>query len=312
MTTYDLVRSNDTPVLKEFDTGLSKCRAAAVLPDAPIAVISDLDQLAVVDLRSGAISVFPLAGEWGTKSIVGLTDRRILVVSILDVFVYELTRDKLKTSRSWQIKSDGSVLDVAATADGSRVVVAAGDRHYDGGIQKLRPKTLLTGTGLDCLAIGMTPDGGVIAAGRNDGVDVYTGLPPVAGRELRFDNEENVPVLAVGVAPDGRHALVGDDITRVALFDVDSGYCTPLDSHGKAIAVRWSPDGSVAATIVLTREVVMYDPTGDPVACLVHADSGRNYFVGGGWAPGAQQFVVGTEHGRILVWDFATPRPTQD
>lgn len=170
-------------------------------------------------------------------------------------------------------------------------------------------ETVFTSADGGCLAVGLTPDGETVAIGRRDGVDVYAGAPLTVRNELRFNDAHisstDVPVLSAGLSPDGRRLVAGDDITRVGLFDIATGVRTRLDSAGKGIGVRWSPDGSAFAVIVLTRQVVIHDGSGEPVNHLVHEESGTNYFVGGAWTTDASRLVVGTEDGRILAWSFA-------
>jgi WD40 repeat protein len=302
MTARDAVELG-RPVLQEFATGLTDCRSASVMPGGPVAVVGNLEELAFVDLTSGTVERHALGGEWGVRSVVGLTDRRVLVVSVCDVVLYGLTGGGLVTLDTWAIESEGAVVDVAATTTGSRFAVAAGHRLYVGGAGRRDLDVVLVRPDPDCLATSLSRNGEVVAAGRGGGVNVYAGRPPIRRDRLRLDDGD-VPALAIGLSPDGRRVVAGDDVTRLALFDVDTGVRTDLEPVGKAVAVDWTPDGSAVAAVGLTRQVLVYDGSGRTLARMEHDASGVNYFVGGGWTAAATRVVAGTEHGLILTWAF--------
>jgi hypothetical protein len=119
-------------VLREYATELTKCRAVTVLPDAPVAVLGDHERLAVVDLETGEVEIDLVDDESTLSALVGLTGRRMLAGGLGEISLYGLEKRRATPIRQWKIKSDAS--DVAATASGSRFVVAAGDRFYVGDV----------------------------------------------------------------------------------------------------------------------------------------------------------------------------------
>jgi hypothetical protein len=316
MTSADIVRGRSQRARlapREYVTGLSSCRAVAVLADAPVAVLADNDQFAVVDLDTGACETHPVPwDDSAIRSLVGLTGRRVLAVDFHRVALCRLGEHGVVPVRHWRIECDTSVLDVAATAAGSRFVVAAGDRFYLGDVDRPdlaefgSPDRTDIGTA-GCLAACVSPSGDTVAVGRVGAVDVYaaagmsTAAPLSPSQVLRV-NTNGVPVLSAGMSPDGRHLAAGDDVTATVMFDVERGSRVQVSEGGKVIAVRWSPDGSVCALVALTRSVGLVDPAGRLLAELEPAERGTYYFIGGGWTVQGDRFVVGTEHGKLLAW----------
>ena len=295
MTTSELVRLG-RPVAREYDTGLAGCRATAVLPDEPVAVLGDRGTLAVVDLESGDVRRHAFVDEWGPKSIAGLTGRRVLVAGVKAVYLYAIREDRLDPLATWSIGSVGSIVDVAATASGSVFAVAAGDRVYRGQVD--RPH-LDVRSSADCLAVAVSADGTRVGSGRGGRVD----LDPAARAEVTV-NDKDIPILSAGLSPDGRLLVACDDITQTVLADLDAGTTAQVRGAGKAVAARWSPDGSACALIALTRTVQLLDRSGEPAGMLEPAGSGTYYLLGGGWTADGRSLVAGTEHGRILSWTW--------
>jgi WD40 repeat protein len=278
---------------QEFDTGLEDCRAAAVLPDAPIAVLANRAAIATVDLDSGAAGRMELADEWGVKAIAGLSANRVLVANIKTVVLYDLAQGPVG---SWDIESWGATLDVAATPSGSVFAVAAGDRFYTGGIGRY---DLASTPSPNCLAVAVSADGALVAAGRDGFVDVYQ-----RGGLTRSLGGGDIPALSIGLAPGGRRLMTCDDNTDTAMFDLDTGARTPLDTAGKAVAMRWSPDGTTCAAIALTRLVGLLDADGGHRRHLEPPERGTYYLLGGGWTPDGKRIAAGTEHGKIVSWSL--------
>jgi len=280
-----------------------------VLPDAPVAVLGDDGHLAVVDLDTGAVDTYLVDEDMPPTALVGLTDRRVLVVGFHTVELYRLDGPAgRKTSiREWRIESDTSVLDVAATASGSRFVVAAGDRFYVGDVDEPdlveveSPDQTWYGSA-GCLAAYVSPDGATIAVGRAGSIDVHAATPLRRIHDLCL-NERGDAVLSTALSPDGRRLVAGDDAARTALFDLDGGDQVRVSEGGKVIAARWRRDGGVCALVVLTRSVGVVDRTGRLLAELTPQEPGTYYFLGGNWV-GDDRFAVGTEHGKILVWNL--------
>ncbi|MFA1547011.1 WD40 repeat domain-containing protein [Actinomadura chokoriensis] len=278
------------------------------MPDAPVAVLGDGGHLAVVDLDTGEVDTYEIDDDLPPVALVGLTDRRVLAVRFDTVELYRLDGPGEWTApiRQWRIKSDTSVLDVAATASGSRFVVAAGDRFYVGGVDDPdllevdSPDQTLDGTA-GCLAAYVSPDGATLAVGRAGSIDVYDAAPLRRIRDLCL-NEKGDAVLCAALSPDGRRLMTGDDAARTALFDLDGGTGAQVSEGGKVITARWNRDGSACALVVLTRSVGVVDPSGRLLAELTPQEPGTYYFLGGGWAGGGNRFAVGTEHGKILAW----------
>jgi hypothetical protein len=333
MTTTDPVDTGSTHprfargrfALREYVTGFDDCWSTTVLPDAPVAVLAAADRLAAVDLDTGAVDVYPIGGDLSVRAMVGLTGRRILAVRFdrIEMFHLDGSARRVRPIRRWTIRSESSVLDVSATATGSRFVVAAGDRFYLGDVESRRrlvcvesPDETFYGSA-GCLAAYVSPDGGTLAVGRVGSIDVHTGGPGGAGGEpLRriHDlslNTKGYAVLSIGMSPDGRRLVAGDDYATSALFDLHAGTRAGLSEGGKVVAVKWTPDGGTCALVMLTRTVGLLDPSGRLQAELSPDEAGTYYFLGGGWA-GDDRFVVGTEHGKVLAWSHEAEDQRQD
>lgn len=297
-------------MLREYVTGLDECRATTVLPDAPVAVLGAEGHLAVVDLDTGAVDTYEVDDDLPPVALVGLTGRRVLAVRFSSVELYRLDGpgEWKAPIRRWRIQSDTSVLDVAATASGSRFVVAAGDRFYVGDVDDPdlvevdSPDQTWYGTA-GCLAAYVSPDGATVGVGRAGSVGVYAAAPLRRIRDLTL-NEKGDAVLSVALSPDGRRLMAGDDATRTALFDFDGGTRDQVSGGGKVIKAQWSRDGGACALVVLTRAVGVVDPSGRLLVELAPQETGTYYFLGGGWAGGGDRFAVGTEHGKILAWNL--------
>jgi hypothetical protein len=300
--------------LREHVTGLDDCWSTTVLPDVPIAVLAGADRIAAVDLDTGAVDAYPIGGDLTVRAMVGLTGRRVLAVRFdcIEMFHLDGSARRLRPVRRWTIRSESSVLDVSATATGSRFVVAAGDRFYLGDVESRRrlvcvesPDETFYGSA-GCLAAYVSPEGGTLAVGRVGSVDVHTGGTGGTGGELRriHDlslNTKGYAVLSIGISPDGRRLVAGDDYATSALFDLHAGTRTELSEGAKVVGAKWTPDGGTCAVVMLTRTVGLLDPSGRLQAELTPDEPGTYYFLGGGWA-GDDRFVVGTEHGKVLVW----------
>ncbi|MEV0645637.1 WD40 repeat domain-containing protein [Phytomonospora sp. NPDC050363] len=314
MSTLELLRST-TPVLRVHDSGLigpdaspySSCQAGGVSRDEPYALIADDAELVGVNLETGELHRHKLRGESTPKSIVGLTGRRFVVVSILDAHMYDLADGKLRLLREWdEFNSGGSVLQVAATPDASRIAIAAGDRVWEGSVKRKKLTSVIRRhKELSRYAVALSDDGQTLVCGGPGGATVHTGRPPGPTTEVRFPDSTDIPLLATGLSPDGELLAVGDDITRTALCDLSTGDLRPLDTSGKAIAIDWLPDGSGFAVVTLTREIYVFDREGQPVAVAGHPDSGTRYFYAGGWLPDGTGLWAATEHGLIVTWNFA-------
>src|SRR6185295_11974724 len=144
-------------------------------------------------------------------------------------------------------------------------------------------------------------DGHTLVAGRSGAVGIYAPQPLAFGQELAV-NEAEIPILSAGLSPDGGLLVACDAITRTALFDLGTGATHSVTSAGKAIAVRWSSDGTVCALVALTQLVGFVDRTGRTLRHVTPPGDGTYYFVGGGWTADGTRFVVGTEHGRVFCW----------
>lgn len=294
-------------VPRAYETELEECRSATVLPDVPVAVLGDRDgRLAAVELDTGAVATYEIFDESSVAALAGLTGRRVLAVGWDRVGLYALTGTEARLVRSWPIESDTSVIDVAATASGSRFVVAAGDRFYVGDAEEDRlaevkspDKTWYGSAG--CLAAYVSADGDTLAVGRAGSVDVHTAEGLRRVHDVRL-NEKGDAVLSAALSPDGRRLMVGDDAARTAVFDLADGTVTRVSGGAKTIAARWSGDGSACALVLLTRMVGLVDRSGRLLAQLTPEEGGTYYFLGGGWVPGGGRFAVGTEHGKVLTW----------
>lgn len=293
MNTAERVRA-DPPVLREHETGLTTCRATAVLPDEPLAVLGDGTHLAVVDLTTGEVRRHEFVDEWGPKAIAGLAGRRVLVAGINTVYLYAIRDDRLDPLATWSIRSVGSIIDVAATPSGSVFAVAAGDRVYRGRVDRSQ---LDTRGSTDCLAVAVSADGTRVGSGHGGRVDLGPRVEVTV-------NDKDIPILSAGLSPDGRRLVACDDITQTVLADLDAGTTTEVLSAGKAIAARWSPDGSVCALISLTRHIQLLDRDGAGAGSLSPAEAGTYYLLGGGWTADGRTLVAGTEHGKILTWSW--------
>ncbi|MEO3793394.1 WD40 repeat domain-containing protein [Nonomuraea sp. B10E15] len=276
----------------------------------PVAVLGDDGHLALVDLDTGTVDSYEVDDDLPPVALVGLTDRRVLVVRFNTIELYRLDgpAEWKAPIRQWQIKSDTSVLDVAATESGSRFVVAAGDRFYVGDVDNPdlvevdSPDRTWYGSA-GCLAGYVSPDGATFAVGRVGSIDVYTTAPLCRIHDLCM-NEKGDAVLSLALSPDGRRLVAGDDAARSALFDLGGGDRAQVSKGGKVIAAQWSRDGSVCALVVLTRAVGVVDLSGRLLAELTPQEPGTYYFLGGGWVAGGGRFAVGTEHGKILAWNL--------
>lgn len=298
------VRVHDSGLIPEDASPWNTCQASGISRDLPLAVISDSAEIVAIDLVTGEMERNELRGEWGVKAIVGLPGREFMLVSICDIRAGEFSQMATGMySRLWEIKSGGSVLGAAATPDLSRWAVAAGDRVWEGTIKRQKITSVVRKhKALNRYAVSMSSDGETLVVGGDGGVDVYIGQPPVKAEEYRFPDALDVPQLATGLSPDGGLIVMGDDITRTALIDRSTGEIRGLDTHGKAIAVDWTPDGEAFAVVTLTREIYVFDRTGKPLVHAGHPDSGTRYFTSGGFIPGGRGLWAGTEHGLIVTW----------
>ncbi len=281
-----------------YDTGLQDCRAMTVMPDRPQAILAAGDRIAVVDLDSGATVHAPVDLEWGMKAVVGLADGRLLVATVKEVALYALVDGGVRRERWWPIASQGSLIGLGSTVDGSRFAVAAGDRILTGSITGDGLRTVPVG---DCWAVSLSSDGRIVAACTGSGVDVFDALSLHHLRTLRVETVM-APLIAVALSPDGATVMAADDITRVLRWDLASAAHQELDPAAKAASIAWSPDSSCAMVVGLTQTVAVYAATGQAMTHLRPSESSTAYLVGGGWSADGRCVATGTEDGRIVVW----------
>ncbi|MFD8955028.1 WD40 repeat domain-containing protein [Streptomyces xanthophaeus] len=254
----------------------------------------------MVDLDSGEVRSFALPN-WQIKAMAGLANRRIIAVTLDAILLFELTPKGLVPLESWCIESEGSMLDIAVSDNGSRFAVAAGCRAYIGSTGKRHLEAIEL---IDCMAATCASRAGTLGVSGSGSVHFYGTEPRNSMQKLQIDG--NAPILSAGLSPDGRQIVVGDDYARSILFDVAAGEGIQLDSpSGKPIAIDWNPDSNSFVVLTLTREVAIYSRSGETLTHLFPTETGTYYMVGGGWTADGRSVVSGTEHGRILTWTLS-------
>ncbi len=199
----------------------------------------------------------------------------------------------------------GSVLAVAVTADGSRVV-SGGD---DMSVRVWDPVTgeclaRLSGHTGSVRAVAVTADGSqAVSSGNDMSVRVWD---PVTGECLARLDGHTGSVLAVAVTADGSRVVSGGDDGSVRVWDPVTGECLArLSGHtGSVRAVAVTADGSRVVSGGDDGSVRVWDPvtgkgpaqlpghTGSVLAVAVTADGSR--------------VVSGGDDGSVRVWDPVT------
>jgi hypothetical protein len=284
-------------MVREFDSGLSdECRTFAVSGD--LAVLADRFAFAVVDVGSGSVARYPHDYPYGPKAITVLADRRMLVASIEELHVYALSEFYASSIRSWPYKSTGTVIGLASA--GERFAIGVGDQLLTGWTDRDQLTAVDSPT---CEAVALSADGSLVAAARGDTVGVY-GTDALDLRAEFAIAALEAQVIATGITPDGTLVAAGDDYTQTAVFEPATGVRLPTDSVGKAVSLSWNVDGSLLLLVGL-RLLAVSERSGAPRSGLRDADLGRYYLLGGGWTADGSHVVIGTEHGKVQLWQLS-------
>jgi WD40 repeat protein len=195
----------------------------------------------------------------------------------------------------------------AVSADGGRVAVGA----PEGGLALWNADgtgdvRLLADGGKRTNVLAFTLDGGRIVTAAHDGdVRVWT---IADGTARRFPAGES-PLVALGIAPDGRSAAAGALDGRAWLLDLDGGRPPrPILHDGAVLALAHSPDGARLATASADGYVRVVDARTGDVAVTVPLAGGAIFALA--WAPGGQLLAAASEDGvvRVLAPDGSVRR----
>jgi WD40 repeat protein len=203
----------------------------------------------------------------------------------------------------------GPVVALALSPDGrlalsgSRAVGGDGSlRVWD--VAARREVRRLADSGLDVMALAISPDGSRALSSGSEGVRLWD-VP--TGQEIRSWKGHKGEVRSVAFAPDGRRAVTGGADGTVRLWDVDNGQeLRVLEAHvGGVWAVRVSPDGRTAVSGGADRMVRLWDlDTGKELDRLRGRHAADVLCVA--FSPDGMFIASGGEDHVVRLWDAVT------
>jgi WD40 repeat protein len=213
-------------------------------------------------------AAFRKFSEWVVS--VGFTpDEKMLIVgSYESAKVFDLAEKKERV----ELKLGGNVSSVVATSDSHSVVTAAYQRVVLWDISTGKEIRSLTGHRGQVQAVALSPSGGLLATGSDDGAIKLWQIDN--GKELRALAGHELPVTGLAFSPDGRRlASCSGNETRptkageVVLWDVETGQVvSKLGAGDKAVTgVAFSPDGKLLASGSYDEMIHVFDATSGQV-----------------------------------------------
>ena len=221
----------------------------------------------------------------------------------------------LATRPDVSVVSPSSVVTVAVSPDGKKLLTGTGDRvariwdARTGGLRRrlvghgglIRP----TGFGFVRSAV-FSPDGRLVATGGDDRTvrlwDADT------GRELRRLLGHRREVEAVAFAPDGKRLLTGSLDQTARIWEVATGKeLLRLEGHSGCLeAVAYSPDGTRALTAGLDNSARIWDArTGQQLRTLLGQ---RGDVLDVAFSPDGRLILTGNSDGSARIWDAVEGR----
>jgi len=209
----------------------------------------------------------------------------------------------------WRQRLTESVVSVAYSPDGSRIVSASNDgtmRVWDA--ETGQELTQLTGHIGIVYSMAYSPDGSRIVGGSSDGtVRVWDAE---TGRELTQLTGHTRRVNSVAYSPDGSHIVSGADDGMVRVWDAKTGQAlTQLTGHtGWVSSVAYSPDGSRIVSSGMDQTVWVWNAeTGQALIQLTgHTGWVSSVAYSPDGAPGGDRIVSGSSDRTVRVWDAET------
>ncbi|KAF7970202.1 hypothetical protein HWV62_24790 [Athelia sp. TMB] len=203
----------------------------------------------------------------------------------------------------------GSVLSVAFSPDGSKIVSGSDDktvRVWDVVTGQLAIPPLQGHQGY-VWSVAFSPDGSRIVSGSDDQTvrvwDAVTGqlaIPPLRGHQGS--------VLSVAFSPDGSKIVSGSSDRTVRVWDAVTGQLVfpPLQGHQAYVwSVAFSPDGSKIVSGSDDQSIHVWDTvTGQPAFPPLRGHEGSVLSVA--FSPDGSKIVSGSSDKTVRVWDAVT------
>jgi serine/threonine protein kinase len=153
-------------------------------------------------------------------------------------------------------------------------------------------------------AVAVTPDGGVIVSGNNDGTIRL--LHKRHGKVLKVLGGHSGSVWAVAVSPDGRMLASGGADGTIKLWDIDGGkLLRSWDAHADgAVSVAFSPDGDAVASVGRDKIVRLWQA--DTAVELETLKGNSDEVESAAFSPDGETLAAGSSDGTIKLWNWQT------
>src|SRR5262249_50441487 len=129
------------------------------------------------------------------------------------------------------------------------------------------------------------------------------------GRELFALADPPEPVSAAALSPDGARVAVGHVDGSVRVGDGRAWNVLRLKAGSRAVALRWSPDGSRLSLLRSTGEIQVWDTGAARVVLSQKLD--RTEAVAGEFSPDGSRVAV-TAGSNVTLYDVSTGSPEKD
>ena len=206
----------------------------------------------------------------------------------------------------------GSVLSVAFSPDGSRIVSGSHDNTLilwdtKSGKPNVEPMRGHTGT---VFSVAFSPDGSRIVSGSGDGTLIlwHTRSGKPLGDPMRGHTDK---VRALAFSPNGSWIVSGSDDKTLILWDAENGKTIgePMKGHtGEVRAVAFSPDGSRIVSGSHDNTLILWDAkNGKQIGKPLRGH--RSPVTSVAFSPDGSRIVSGSADGTLILWDAESGKP---